>query len=148
MPAPNCRDFRQERIWRYLRKRPDGTKAKDIARAFNLTYKSAGHILRIVKSKGCAKCVGSTHQAKWYAVGEMPPQDLRGLSVSSQNNLRKMMVRWRDCLVLANVAAGRPERNAILSGRTSGDGVVQLARDGAPREIVRIPTLAEMLGAA
>lgn len=141
----NQRRFVQDRIWRWL-KRHHPARVQEGVAALGLNRRAVSNGLLALKARGLAYCVGLGAGARWMAVGKSPPEDMRGTSVNSERNLERAG-NWHETLPMANVARGCPQANDLLLATIKQECVIQKRRDSTPREIVVVPTLADLCGA-
>ncbi len=141
----NARRFVQDRVWRWLKRQPQPVRVAEAVAALGISERAIVNCLSRLREKGHAVRTGRTHQARWVASGKLAPVDLRGTPAASIANLRTD--NWVETLMLANIARGYPQNNVSLSRRQGARSVVPLGRDGAPRENVGVPSLADLCGA-
>lgn len=140
----NARRYIQDRVWRWLRQH-EGASVREMSAGLGIAAKAVSNALQGLQKQGLAKCSGIGSHSTWKATGKRPPQDLRGTAPGTLRSLTAPK-DWHTSLPLANIARGCPQANDLLLSTIQRQSGAKYARDGAPREIVRIPTLAEMLG--
>ena len=135
--------FRRDKVYRWLKKHGPACSVQ-IAEAFGLTTPAACQTMVRLKRHGHARRLDHRRNGKWEAIGAVPPEDMRGAPEESLANLRKGWPMWREALMMANKARGK---DVIVtdSRNTKWRTVVQVGREDAPRGIVQIPSLGEML---
>lgn len=78
----------EQRVWRLLRREPDGWSPRRLAERMDLDALAAGTALRRLVAKGCATRTGATHSLRYWAT-ETRPEDWRGTTPGSLRALQQ-----------------------------------------------------------